>query len=103
MVQFSLSLPDEVYAALTKVASYSGSEPEAFVEALIESSVESKPCCNVCGKEFDTWDESENFVVHSRLGYGTKFDGDELNLHICCKCMESIIDSCKVSPITEND
>lgn len=59
--------------------------------------------CNICGQEFDFWDGNENFAIHTRLGYGTKFDGDILDLHICCDCMENIIQMCSVSPIEEAD
>lgn len=55
--------------------------------------------CNVCGKEFDIFDEQEDFTLKRKLGYGTKRDGDKLSLHFCCECMDKLIDSCKVSPI----
>ena len=55
--------------------------------------------CNKCGKIFDVWDTQEDFSIKRQLGYGTKYDGDELNLHLCCDCMEKIADACKFSPI----
>lgn len=58
-----------------------------------------KSFCNVCGRELDAWDEQEDFTIHKHLGYGTKYDGEILNLHICCNCMDSLINSCKLSPI----
>ena len=39
-----------------------------------------KTLCNVCGKEFDMWDEQEELGLHTRFGYGTKFDGDSIDL-----------------------
>ena len=57
--------------------------------------------CNMCGKVFDMWDAQENFSIHRRLGYGTKYDGDTLELDLCCDCIEKIIEECKVSPIIE--
>lgn len=36
--------------------------------------------CNLCGKEFDEWDEQEGFGIHTRVGYGSKFDGDDVEL-----------------------
>ena len=36
--------------------------------------------CNRCGKKFDIWDTQENFSINTRLGYGTKYDGDDLEL-----------------------
>lgn len=58
--------------------------------------------CNYCGKGFDMWDVSEHFGIHQQCGYGTKFDGDKLELNFCCACMEKIIDNCVVSPVKAN-
>lgn len=58
--------------------------------------------CNKCGKHFDMWDESENFSFYTRLGYGTKYDGSNLKLDLCCSCMEKFIDECVISPIQDN-
>lgn len=55
--------------------------------------------CNVCGKEFDAWDRKEDFSIHKRCGYGTKYDGETINLDICCECMERLIESCAISPM----
>lgn len=60
-----------------------------------------KIICNKCGKEFDEWDTQEEFRIYSHLGYGTKYDGDKLELDLCCDCMTDLIDSCKISPIIE--
>ena len=62
-----------------------------------------KIICNKCGKEFDIYDEQENFSIHSyQIGYGSKYDGSGLQLDLCCECMDELIDSCKISPIEEN-
>lgn len=58
--------------------------------------------CNKCGKPFDMWDENEHFHIYTKFGYGTKFDGDELQLDLCCSCIEELVDSCTISPIIEN-
>ncbi|MBP5462722.1 MAG: hypothetical protein J6Y20_11470 [Lachnospiraceae bacterium] len=58
-----------------------------------------KILCNKCGREFDIWDEQESFSIYKRLGYGTKFDGDNLKLNICCDCMEKLIDECVITPV----
>lgn len=55
--------------------------------------------CNVCGRDLDEVDVQEDYGIHKVMGYGTKFDGDTLDLHLCCNCMENLIDSCAVSPI----
>lgn len=58
--------------------------------------------CNKCGKKFDLWDIQEDYSIYRRLGYGTKHDGDNLELDLCCKCMEEIISLCTISPIVDN-
>lgn len=55
--------------------------------------------CNRCGRKFDMWDEHENFSMNMRLGYGTVYDGQVLDLKLCCSCMERLIKKCKVSPV----
>ena len=62
-----------------------------------------KVFCNKCGKEMDIFDKQEDFTIcKDRLGYGTKFDGEKLKIRLCCDCMEELIDSCKILPITIN-
>lgn len=58
--------------------------------------------CNKCGSRLNEWDAQESFRIYSKLGYGTKYDGCELELDLCCKCMEELIDSCTISPIVDN-
>lgn len=57
--------------------------------------------CNKCGNRLNEWDVQENFSIYTVLGYGTKFDGCELELDLCCECMNELIDSCAISPIVE--
>lgn len=57
--------------------------------------------CNKCGKQFDLWDFQEDFSISRTLGYGTKYDGSQLDMHLCCDCMTELIDACKISPIKE--
>ena len=61
-----------------------------------------KKCyCNLCGKEMDFWDVQEEFSIQSYyIGYGSKHDGDALELDLCCDCMDDLIDRCKINPIT---
>jgi len=62
-----------------------------------------KLICNKCGKEFDVYDTQEDFSIHrSNIGYGSKHDGCDLELDLCCNCMDEIIDSCKISPVTDS-
>lgn len=59
--------------------------------------------CNMCGKVFDIWDKQEGLSIEHQLGYGTKYDGDLLQLDLCCDCMDEIIDKCKIFPIIHLD
>lgn len=59
--------------------------------------------CNVCGKTFDQADRNQHFTMYARIGYGSKYDGDELMLDICTDCMDSLIDRCVISPLESDD
>lgn len=58
--------------------------------------------CNKCGKKFDVWDSQEDFSLHRKLGYGTKYDGETLDIDLCCECMDKLIDECVISPLSDN-
>lgn len=58
--------------------------------------------CNKCGNRLSEWDIQEDFSIYSQLGYGTKYDGSKLELDLCCKCMDELIDSCSISPIVDD-
>lgn len=60
-----------------------------------------KIVCNMCGKDFDLWDEQEDFSIHRNCGFGTKYDGSRINLDLCCECMEKLIDACLISPVED--
>lgn len=55
----------------------------------------------MCGREMDEIDISEDLGIHTMLGYGTKYDGHELNLDLCCACMNRIIEECEINPVVE--
>lgn len=74
------------------------------VFVIINSSTEETQYCSRCGKALDFWDLNEDFTIHkTHLGFGTKYDGDELHLRLCCECIEKLIDACAVYPITERE
>lgn len=64
-----------------------------------------KTFCNICGKEFDIWDNQESFGFHHLyVGYGSKFDGSHIDVDLCCDCFDELMDTyiipkCKVWPI----
>lgn len=63
--------------------------------------------CNVCGQLFTDLDEKEHIGLHSKIGYGSKHDGDIIDLDICCSCFDNLIDKlasrCMINPIHENE
>ena len=59
--------------------------------------------CNICGNKFDFFDKQEAFRIYRELGYGTIYDGGTLELDICCKCMEKIIEKCKIHPVISRE
>lgn len=55
--------------------------------------------CNICGSKMDFWDIQEDYTIHTTAGYGSKFDEEEIELHICCDCMDRLIESCSITPL----
>lgn len=63
--------------------------------------------CNVCGNEFDLYDEYQDISVCRKIGYGSKYDEDTLKFDMCCDCFDMVIDMinpiCKHSIVKENE
>ena len=63
-----------------------------------------KTLCNVCGQALD---EQEHIGLHTKIGYGSRHDGDIIDLDICCNCFDSLIDKltsrCMINPIHESE
>lgn len=62
-----------------------------------------KTQCNLCGKIFDYFDDQHAFKLVRRLGYGSIHDGEDMELDLCCSCMDKLIEKCKISPIINDD
>lgn len=60
-----------------------------------------KTFCNICGKEFDEFDENNNFCISTFIGFGSEHDGDYLRLDICTDCMDKIIEGCSINPVED--
>lgn len=58
-----------------------------------------KVYCNCCGKEFGTYDYFVTNPISFCVGYGSKYDGERVQLDICVACLDKLIDSCEISPI----
>jgi len=58
----------------------------------------------MCGKDFDIWDNQEDFALYRNVGYGS--DGCKIELDLCCNCFdklvrEYIVPNCKINPIED--
>lgn len=65
-----------------------------------------KTVCNMCGKEFDMWDQQEAFGFNYVCGYGSRHDGEEVLCDLCCDCFDKLLEEylipkCKY-PIIQN-
>ncbi len=58
-----------------------------------------KEACNRCGKKLDLFDLQQDFIIHTRIGYGSVHDGDDVHYRLCCDCFDALIRECKISPI----
>ena len=59
--------------------------------------------CNLCGKEFDTYDEAQDFSICHNVGYGSAHDCERIRIDLCCECLDKFIDgmaaACKIDPV----
>ncbi len=53
--------------------------------------------CNKCGKPMD--DQSFGVSIIHYMGYGSKHDGDCMELDLCVSCLDELADSCVISPV----
>lgn len=61
--------------------------------------------CNMCGKDFNNCDSAFDFGIHRIIGYGSKYDGDDIDLDLCPECFDKFIhrlkEDCRIDPIVE--
>lgn len=64
-----------------------------------------KRFCNKCGKEID--EHYENISIKKRIGYGSVHDDDDMDLNLCCECLDEMIawlrPQCKRDFLIERD
>lgn len=53
------------------------------------------PKCSACGKEFDIWDEQEDFSFDKYIGYGSNHDEEHIQFKLCCDCFDKIFEVIK--------
>lgn len=47
--------------------------------------------CNCCGKIINAQDYEYGLGVHKKLGYGSIYDGKEIDLDLCCDCLDKLL------------
>lgn len=55
--------------------------------------------CSKCGADLDRMCEPPAFIIRTTLGYGSDYDGAEIELVMCPKCADRLVSSCKIDPI----
>ena len=50
-----------------------------------------KQKCTLCGKKFDLHDQYADLCFVKQIGYGSVYDGETLDLSLCCECFDSLI------------
>ena len=78
---------------------------KTYIEKTIVTPWASSIFCNKCGKEVyntEEWNpEFDNFQSFDIVfGFGSEFDGDELNFDLCDNCMVEFIKSFKIPPLS---
>lgn len=59
--------------------------------------------CNRCGKQMDFFDEQQDFMIHTKLEYGSIYDGDTIVYRLCCDCIDQTIKDCAITPIINTE
>lgn len=52
--------------------------------------------CNKCGSKLDVFDIQNDFSFRRKVKYGSKYDGSEVEIRLCCNCFDELID--KLTP-----
>lgn len=47
--------------------------------------------CNCCGKAINNQRHPYGLGVHKKIGYGSKFDGQEIEIDLCCNCLDKLL------------
>lgn len=50
-----------------------------------------KTICEMCGEEFDEWDEPEQFGIYNRVIFGRHFDTQIIECDLCRSCFYKIV------------
>ena len=60
--------------------------------------------CNRCSKDgYELWNpDSEGVYLHELIteaGYGSDYDNEEINIHLCDKCLSEVLKDFKFNPL----
>ena len=59
--------------------------------------------CHLCGKQFNLWDERQDFSFERHVGYGSKYARKDIALNLCCNCFDKVMNwllpQCAVDPM----
>lgn len=47
--------------------------------------------CNICGREFDFFDEQQNIKIEYYMKYGSSFDGTKVSCRMCIECFDKFV------------
>lgn len=63
--------------------------------------------CNVCGKALKNPRDLDFVNIHFRIGYGSKYDGDMIDMDICPECLDKMlikyIPTFKINPLISGE
>ena len=55
--------------------------------------------CNICGRVLDEFDIQQYATIRTMLLYGSRHDGEVVDIWFCNRCFDDLIDQCTVSPV----
>ena len=59
--------------------------------------------CNRCGKKLSLFDLQQKIHIHKKLEYGSKHDGEMVDIWLCNDCLDELIDDfCCITPTLTN-
>ena len=65
--------------------------------------IETELHCNFCGRQLGIFDIQEPLLIKNHMGYGSKFDGEVIDIRFCCDCFDAIVEQCEISPVKEGN
>lgn len=57
--------------------------------------------CNVCGQQIGAFDKHNCLSFSKVLGYGSKYDGEFIDIDICPHCFDKLIEKMVIKPFMD--